>query len=327
MFMAQQKPMKIGFLAFDGMQALDLFGPLEVFQSANDQLGNDRCYELYVLTRDGGSVTTSSGVQVTAHYALSDCPKLHTLVIAGGSGARRADFPGETLNWIKHNAASIRRVCSVCTGLFILARTGLMEGCRTTTHWQHIDEARRAFPDLTVDAEALFLRNDKYATSAGVTAGIDLALSLIEEDLGPTIASRVARHLVVFVKRPGDQRQYSSMLREQTRASDTLADLIAWIPGHLTEPLGAEVLAERVNLSERQFRRRFLQTTGQTPVKYIEQLRIETACEWLLNQSGSIEQIAQSVGYVSADSFRRAFIRLRGISPSEYRARFSGGGR
>lgn len=317
--------MKIGFLAFDGMQALDLFGPLEVFQSANDQLGNGRCYALYVLSRDGGQVTTSSGVQVNAHYALSDCPKLHTLVIAGGRGARQADFPGDTLAWIRQQANDLERLCSVCTGLFVLARTGLIDECATTTHWQHVDEARAAFPNLRIEPDALFLRQGKFATSAGVTAGIDLALSLVEEDFGPSIAARVARHLVVFVQRPGDQRQFSSLLREQTHTRDAFADLIPWISEHLAQPLSARGLAERVNLSERQFRRRFQALTGQTPVKYVEQLRIETACERLVHDSTSMDQIARSVGYDNEDSFRRAFLRLRGVSPSEFRARFSGG--
>ena len=325
--MTRQKSKKIGFLTFDDMQALDLFGPLEVFEAANGQLESASCYQLIVLSRDGQSVTTSSGVTVGAHYALKNCPPLHSLIIAGGQGARRKNFSGQTLEWIRQQAKDLERICSVCTGLFVLARTGLVDGCSTTTHWQHVDEACNRFPELQIEPDALFIRQGKFATSAGVTAGIDLALSLVEEDFGPSLAAKVAQHLVVFVRRPGDQRQFSSPLREQMRTSDAFADLIAWISEHLAEPLSASILAEQVNLSERQFRRRFQALTGQTPIKYVEQLRIETACERLLEDSTSIEQIAQSVGYDSALSFRRAFVRLRGVSPSEFRARFSGGQR
>lgn len=322
--MTRRKVKKIGFLAFDDMQALDLFGPLEAFQEANEHHGAEQLYDTLVITRSGRPVVSSSGVKISAHSSTKDCPRLHTLIIVGGAGARQPHFSADTLCWIKEEAPKLARLGSICTGLFVLAQTGILKGLRVSTHWHHVDEARDAFPDLVVDRDALYIRDGKFFTAAGVTAGIDLALALIAEDQGPSFASEIARHLVVFFKRPGDQRQYSSMLRDQTVSNDEFADLIAWIPDNLSADLSSFSLAERVNLGERQFRRRFSQLFGETPTKRIERIRVEYASNLLVTGNPSIDRVAQLSGFQSADTFRRVFERRLGVTPSEYRYRFSG---
>lgn len=321
--MGKRYAKKIGFLAFDDMQGLDLLGPLEAFEEANQQIGGQhRLYETLIITRDGKPVVSSTGVTVGAHKSIRNCPPLHTLVIAGGAGARIEKFPFDVLYWIENETPRLKRIGSICTGLFVLARTGLLDGRRVTTHWHHVEEARAKFPNIDVVSDALFLRQGKFFTAAGVTAGIDLALSLIEEDHGPSAASEVARHLVVFFKRPGDQRQYSSVLQHQTEAADEFANLVAWIADNLSADLSSYALAERVGLGERQFRRRFAKVFGETPTKRIERIRIESACNWLITERSTVERIAEVVGYQSSDTFRRVFERLCGVTPSEYRSRF-----
>ncbi len=322
--MAIKQVKKIGYLAFDGVQALDLFGPLESFQEANEILERDPApYENVIISKDGQPVRTSSGVMINAHISIADCKSLHTLIIPGGEGARLEEFPQETINWITQLAPRLNRFGSVCTGLFILAKTGLLDRSQVTTHWKHIQEAQIQFPKLDVKPDALFLRSGRTFTAAGVTAGIDLTLALIEEDFGHVAASEVARHLVVFLKRPGDQRQFSSALMHQSTSRDEFSELIAWITDNLKDDLSSFALAERVGLSERQFRRKFAQIYTKTPVKFIEQIRIQVAISWLTNERISIEAIAADTGFASADSFRRAFERQMGITPSTYRDRFS----
>lgn len=316
---------RIGFLAFDGFQGLDLIGPLEAFEEVNQRPESTcRPYQTLVISQNGEPVVADTGFTLCAHTSVEECPSLHTLIIAGGAGARRENFSAEAIQWIVRSAPTLTRLGSICTGLFILAQTGLLDGLRVTTHWKHIVEARNRFPTLKVEDDALFRRQGKLFTAAGVSAGIDLALALIEEDHGPSVAADVARHLVVFLKRPGDQRQYSSVLRHQRESGDEFANLVAWIADNLSADLSSEVLAERTGLSERQFRRRFAKIFGETPTQRIERIRIETASGWLGSDTASVEKIAADLGYRSADSFRRAFERHLGVSPTEYRSRFGG---
>ena len=323
--MARQTVHRVGYLVFDGIQALDLFGPLESFQEANESLEGKRLrYQNVIVSEDGHSVISSSGVEICAQKSIRECPPLDTLIIPGGAGARNENFSPDVIRWIERKSTHAKRIGSVCTGLFIFAQTGLLDGCRVTTHWRHVHEAQKCFPALQLVEDALFLRDGKVFTAAGVTAGIDMALALIEEDFGPTAASEVARRLVVFVKRPGDQRQYSSALQHQAAASNEFADLSVWIKEHIANDLSSEVLASRVGLSERQFRRRFTQTFGETPTRHVERMRIEAACNWLINEPLSIERISREAGFSSADVFRRTFERIRGVTPSDYRNRFKG---
>lgn len=316
---------RTGFLAYDGMQALDLFGPLEAFQETNEILDCPvPLYENLVVTQDGGPVTSSSGVVISAHASLRDCPPLHTLVIPGGEGARKPDFPQAVLDWIVATEPATQRIGSVCTGLFILARTGLIDSMKATTHWHHAKEAQQAFPGLRVSPDALYIREGKFFTAAGVTAGIDMTLALIEEDAGTHAASRVARHLVVYLKRPGGQHQYSSALRDQEASAPDFSDLTVWMEDHLDNDLSAGVLADRACLSERQFRRKFTRIMGETPARYVERLRIERASRMLLDSKLPVGKIASAVGFYHTDSFIRAFRRRRELTPSAYRKRFAG---
>ncbi|MEM6819421.1 MAG: helix-turn-helix domain-containing protein [Pseudomonadota bacterium] len=321
--MSSRQQKRIGFLAFEDVQALDLFGPIDAFHEANDlDVGKTAPYEIVVITFDGKSVAMSNGTRIEPQASITDCPPLHTLIIPGGQGSRAPDFPEENIHWIRQQARYLRRYGSICTGLYILARTGLADGYRVATHWHHAQDVQEKYPKLSVDPEALFIRAGKLFTAAGVSSGIDLALALIEDDLGPKVASDVARHLVVYLKRPGDQRQFSSVLQRQTTTRQEFAELIAWIADNLSSDLSSFLLAERVGLSERQFRRRFAQLCDETPTQHIERMRIEAATQALLASQTPIERIAREVGYSNADTFRRAFERLLGIAPSVYRERF-----
>jgi transcriptional regulator GlxA family with amidase domain len=223
---------------------------------------------------------------------------------------------------VKRHAHQIRRIASVCTGIYGLAPTGLLDGRRVTTHWRFADDVIARFPALKLDRNALFIRDGAFYTSAGITAGIDLAMALIEEDHGVQIALSVARELVVYLKRPGGQEQYSEPLQFQVQSSDRLADLIPWIRSHLRQDLSVEILAARANLCVRHFSRRFRKVFGLPPAEFVQNVRLDEARQRLSSRNNSVRMIADSVGFTSADSFRRAFERRFGISPTAYRGRF-----
>ncbi len=317
---------RIGFLIFDDIQALDLFGPQEVFAEAN-MVGADLSfsYETILVSHDGKPVCTQSGIEISAQCSLEDCPPLHTLIIPGGIGSRPHRISQEVITWVKEQAATAVRVGSVCTGLFILARTGLLNGLRATTHWHNADEAREAFPELTIEEDAIFIREGAIITAAGVTAGIDMALSLIEEDMGAQIAVEVAKELIVYLRRTGGQKQFSSFLAHQANVDSRFSDLIVWMADNLCGDLSTEALAERVNLSERHFRRVFLEEHGQTPAALVEHLRIDVAKDWLTHGGRTIAQIAHDTGFQSPDVFTRSFERLVGVTPSIFRRQFAAG--
>ena len=318
------KKLRVGFLVYDGLQALDLFGPQEAFAAANRYCGaGDRRYETLVIGETSSPITTESGISIGVHTDLQNCPRLHTLIIPGGAGSRRENISDNVIEWVRKQTGQTKRVGSVCTGLFILARTGALDGRLVTTHWQHIEEARAEFPKLKLQSDALYIRDSKIITSAGVTAGIDMALSLIEEDLSVNIASMVARELVVFLKRPGGQDQFSSLLKLQEKTHNRFGDLVVWIANNLQEDLCVEQLAARIFLGERQFRRIFNQTFGEPPGRAVERIRIDVAQVLLTSKSMSVEQISVDTGFRSADAFRRAFYRRTGVNPTDYRQRFN----
>lgn len=322
--MTNNRKLKIGFLVYDGLQALDLFGPQEAFAAANQFCGaGDLKYETLVIGETSRPITTESGISIGVHTDIQNCPRLHTLIIPGGAGSRRENISENVVEWVEQQAVQVKRIGSVCTGLFILARTGVLDGCLATTHWHHIDEARTEFSDLKLKSDALYIRDGKIITSAGVTAGIDMALALIEEDMSVNIASMVARELVVFLKRPGGQDQFSSFLKLQSKTQNRFGDLVAWIANNLKEDLCIERLASRVFLSERQFRRIFSQTFDESPARAVERIRIDVAQGLLTSKSLTIEQIAVETGFRSADAFRRAFYRRTGVNPADYRQRFN----
>ncbi len=314
---------RIGFVAFEGMTTLDLVGPLDVFQAANDRIEVGRAYELLVLSVGGRSVTTSSGLHIKSHRPLERAPRLDTVIVPGGSGLRDPDICVPIASWLKSRASTTRRIASTCTGIYALAETGLLDGRRATTHWRFAADVADRFPRTVIDADAIYLRDGRFYTSAGITAGIDQALALVEEDLGGAVALGVARDLVVYLKRSGGQMQFSEPLQFQTRASDRFSDLAAWMVRNLRRDLSVEVLAARTNLGARHFSRRFKATFGRPPAEYVETLRLDEARKRLPAANNTVESVAYSVGFASADAFRRAFGRKFGVAPGLYKKRFA----
>jgi transcriptional regulator GlxA family with amidase domain len=324
---------RIGILGFDGIQALDAFGPADAFSSdvfLSRQLNGETQehwppYEVVIVGLDGRRFRTSGGIVVNAHRTIDDRVRLDTLLVPGGVGLRRPEVAEKAGAWIAREAARIGRIASVCTGIYALAPTGLLDGRRVTTHWTAVRDIERRYPKLVMDADALFIRDGKFYTSAGITAGIDLTLSLIEEDEGPSAALAVARELVVYLKRPGGQSQFSEPLEFQIASTDRFKDLAAWIHTHLRSDLSVEALAARVFLSPRQFARAFKREFGATPAAFVEAARLSSAGRRLA-QAGvrvSVDAIGRSVGYASEDVFRRAFDRVFAVTPGAYRDRFA----
>jgi transcriptional regulator GlxA family with amidase domain len=325
-------PRRIGLIGFDGLVALDLTGPAEAFANAfssdkDKRPGTEpeRLYDIIVIGLTAKPFVAESGIVFKPNATLQNAPVLDTLIIPGGPGLRRGNAARIVSDWIKKNAKSIRRIASVCTGIYGLAPTGLLDGRRVTTHWAHAQDVAQKFPKLKLDANALYLKDGCFYTSAGITAGIDLALAMIEEDNGPSVALAVARELVVYMKRPGGQEQYSEPLQFQVESSSRFADLAAWIPSHLRKDLSVEALAEKASVCSRHFNRQFKVAFGTTPAAFVEALRLDEARRRLSLTKQSVEATAESVGFRSADSFRRAFERRFGIAPRNYRSRFEAG--
>ncbi len=317
------KPIRIGLLGFDGVTPLDLVGPADVFATAMPEGAEQAPYELVVIGLTAKPFTSDSGLVFKPARTLETAPLLDTLVVPGGAGLRRPQTNATVSAWIRARAGRIRRIVSVCTGIYGLAPTGLLDGRRVTTHWKFAADVARRFPRLRVEPDALFVKDGPFYTSAGVTSGIDLSLALVEEDLGPQLALAVARMLVVYLKRDGGQEQYSEPLRFQTRSDDRFSELAAWMAGHLHEDLSVEVLAGRACVCGRHFSRRFKHVFGTTPAAFVEDLRLNEARRLLSTGTSPVEGVAETVGFRSSDSFRRAFERRFGITPTGYRARFS----
>ncbi len=316
---------RVGFLGYEGVMALDLAGPIDAFTSATlDGIDGkpESCYDVFIVGLNKKPFASESGIVFTPHATIHDVRKLDTLIIPGGKGLRAPAVQRKAAAWIASRAKGIRRVASVCTGIYALAATGLLDDRRVTTHWRFARDVASRFPRLNVDPDAIYLKDGPYYTCAGVTSGIDLSLALIEEDFGPRVALAVARELVVYLKRPGGQEQFSEPLQFQTASSDRLADLAAWIEGHLRDDLSVPVLAERACLSTRHFNRRFKDAFGRTPASFVEIVRLGQARERLTIPAQSIENVARSVGFASPDAFRRAFERRFGIKPTTYRKLF-----
>jgi transcriptional regulator GlxA family with amidase domain len=312
---------RVGFLGFEQAMALDLIGPSEAFAAASAS-GAEPGYEILILGATGRTFRTESGVLMKPHLPLNRAPALDTLFIPGGAGLREEKLNAQVCAWIKRRAPAIRRIAAVCTGIYGLAPTGLLDGRRVTTHWRFAQDVAERFPALKLDPNAIYLKDGPFYTSAGVTAGIDLALALIEEDHGPRLALSIARELVVYLRRSGGQEQYSEPLQFQTAASDGFGELAAWMMGHLDRDLSVEALAQRAHLSPRQFTRRFKSAFACTPAAFVESMRLDEARRRLSMKSSSVGAVAESVGFTSADAFRRAFQRRFAIAPSNYRERF-----
>jgi transcriptional regulator GlxA family with amidase domain len=320
---APSQPKTIGLLAYDDMQALDLTGPLDVFGAANALASGMPPYGLHVIGVHAGTVRAENGLAILPACSIEDAPPLDTLLIPGGIGSRLGNVDLQLLAWLRRQAETARRVVSVCTGAYMLAATGLLDGRRVATHWHYAEDLARRFPAIHVEPERLFLRDGRFATSGGLTAGIDLALALVEEDLGAATSLAVARYLVMYVTRPGNQTQFSAPLAAQAQATGRLGTLVDWLLAHLKDEITSERMAEQVSMSPRHFRRVFADTFGTSPARFVGHLRLEQACMRLTRDRTSIDRIASSVGFHSADVFRRAFRARYDATPGEYRERFA----
>lgn len=316
--------MSIGFLAYDGVNAFDLVGPMEVFASVHAASGEASPYRIETIGHSLAPVRARSGLVITPSCTMAAAPPLHTIVVPGGPGLRDPVILAQMVRWLAANAASFSRVVSVCTGLFVLAEAGLADGRQVTTHWRFGPEIRRRFPAVRVDEDRIFVKDGPLYTSGGISAGIDLALELVEEDLGHAAALATAREMVVYLKRPGDQRQYSAPLQLQSRGGDRFAALANWMAGALQDNLSNEVLAARMCLTPRHFGRQFKAVFDCTPAAFVERLRVDQAAELLLASDAPVDGLSATVGYASSDTFRRAFERRFGVAPSDYRNRFRG---
>lgn len=320
---------RIVLVGFNGLQALDLVGPLEVFAKARERAPDVGAapfrYEILVASAGGGLVDTTSGLQLASAVSLSDLPDdLDTIMVVGGAvDMLDGSDEGVTLvEWLRARAPSARRVASVCTGAFLLAAAGLLEGRRATTHWASCAILQRMCPTTTVVADAIYVADGNVYTSAGITAGIDLALALVEQDLGAAVALAVARDIVLYLRRPGGQSQFSASLAAQAQASDRFRELLAWIAENPTENLGVLELADRAAMSERNFGRLFKAQTGMTPATYVELVRLDRAKMLLETTKWPLARVADRSGLGTVATLIRAFNRRLGVTPEAYRARF-----
>jgi len=311
-------------VTFDSGQILDVTGPLEVFSHASRFLPAVR-YRTQVVTLQGGPVTASCGLELTSTAISEVTAPVDTLMVAGGAGVDAAVANTELLDHIRRLAIDARRVTSVCSGAFLLAAAGLLNGRRATTHWADCGNLDTAYADVTVDPDAIYVNDGNVWTSAGVTAGIDLTLALVADDHGHQAAATVARQLVVYLQRSGGQAQFSALLAGQEADTEPVRDLLAWLRDHLSDDLSLAALARQINLSERQFTRVFKAEVGATAADHVEAVRLESACRLLESTNRTIEQIARTCGFGTPETMNRAFRRRLNTTPGEHRHHFRGG--
>jgi transcriptional regulator GlxA family with amidase domain len=316
---------RVEILAFPCVQLLDVAGPLQVFATANElaqEAGEPLPYVPHVVAPQAGPVVTSAGLPLVAEALPSGRQGPDTLLIAGGFGVHDLAADPRVLRWIVHRAEQARRIASVCTGAYALAAAGLLDGRRVTTHWRHCAELARRYPSLHVETDPIFLRDGDVWTSAGVTAGIDLALAFVEADCGRAASLAVARRLVVFARRPGGQAQFSAGLA--LAAEPDFDALNTWMAENLQQDLSVPRLADRAGMSERSFARRYHAATGVTPSRAVERLRVEAARDALGTTRRSIKDVARRCGFGSEETMRRSFLRILAVAPRDYRLRFPG---
>jgi transcriptional regulator GlxA family with amidase domain len=327
--MVVQRVRRIAMVGFPEAQMLDICGPLEVFSRASRVLSDEGrkgpdVYTVELLARHAGLVRTSSGIELVASRSFESVRNgLDTLLVAGGRGVHAALSDRALINWLRRIAPRVRRLASVCTGTFLLAEAGLLDGKRVTTHWASCDKLAAQYPRLTVDPDPIFIRQGRLYTAAGVTSGMDLALALVAEDHGTAVSRAVARELVLFLQRPGGQSQFSTQLQIQSSDSESLAELQAWMADHLGEDLSVDALARRVAMSPRNFARVFAKRVGTTPARFVQRMRVEAARRRLEESEEGVKEIAAECGFGTAESMRRAFLRAIRVPPSAYRSRFS----
>jgi transcriptional regulator GlxA family with amidase domain len=326
--MPSTNPIRVVLVAYEGVSLLDLSGPLEALRVASthpNHLGTRLIYECSVHSVHGGLVMTADGVGIaTEPVSALDGHAIDTLIVPGACTVEEVRRDRELISWVHHRALDCRRVCSVCVGAFLLAEAGLLSGRRVVTHWMHCGLLASSYPDITVEPDAIYIRDGALWSSAGVTTGIDLTLALIEQDCGRTVAMHVARVLVVYLRRMGGQSQYSALLAAQVEsANDAFTELERWVAENLTADLRVERLAERVGMSPRNFARRYTETRKRTPARAVEAVRVDAARRALEETNDRIEDIAWRCGFSDEEHMRGAFVRHVGIAPRAYRARFA----
>ncbi len=322
--MARHPMRRVVLLGYDKAQLLDITGPAAVFAGANELSLATGGYALTLVSPGGGIVKTSSGISLATEPLSAARGPIDTVMVSGGPGMRAALRDRALLARLRAWSKRARRTCSVCSGAFLLAEAGLLDGKRAATHWRVCRELQTSYPEVRVEPDPIFVRDGAVWTSAGVTAGIDLALALVEDDLGHEAAMRVARGLVVFLKRPGGQSQFSAPLSAQAASDDGLAELHGWMAEHLGADLRVERLAARAGMSPRTFARVYAAKVGTTPAKTVERLRVEAARRALEDGGAApLKLVAHRCGFGDEERMRRAFVRRLGVSPSEYRERFS----
>lgn len=323
---ASTKTRRIVFLAFADVVLLDLIGPWEVFVLANAlSRRTTPPYELELVSGDDTEMVLScGGISLASHRAAKSCRgAIDTLIVPANGLSGKGEPSSRCLHVLRRLAGNARRVVSICGGAMLLAAAGLLDGKKATTHWLVTAELAKRFPKVIVQPDSIFVKDGAVYTSAGVTAGIDLAIALVEEDLGRATALTCAQHLVMFMRRPGGQSQFSATLESQRTERNAINELITWATDHPESDLSVEAMAERAPMSLRNFSRVFRREVGQTPAAFVEKMRVETARRLLEETDHSLEEIANHCGFGSADSMRRSFNRVVNVSPSDYRSRFS----
>jgi len=315
-------PRRVVVVVYPEIQSLDVSGPVEVFSMSNREHDGDG-YRIELVAATSEPVQSSSGLTFHVDGAIGDVRGvIDTLVVAGGDGVAAAIFDDRLVDGVRRLAAKSRRVTSVCSGAFLLAEAGMLDGRRATTHWSACDALAKRYPRVDVDPDPIFVRDGNVATSAGVTAGMDLALALVEDDHGRDVALAVARRLVLFLRRPGTQSQFSAQLSGQLAERDPLRDAQRLVADHPEGDLSVAALARHVGMSERNFARCFRDEVGMTPARYVEQARVETARRLLEETDDGVSAVARRAGFGTAETMRRTFLRNVRISPNDYRRRF-----
>ncbi|OHV78700.1 GlxA family transcriptional regulator [Rhizobium sp. LCM 4573] len=323
--MQTSKPRMIIVLAVPGVQLLDVSGPLDVFAEANRAAGK-HVYEMRVAALEPGPIRSSSGIRLMPDLIAdgSDQSQIDTLLVAGSPHAPGLKLPERAIAWLEEKASQSKRYGSVCSGAFFLAAAGLLKGRTVTTHWAVAQELASRFPDVRVEGDAIHIKDGPVRTSAGVTAGLDLALSLVEEDLGPEVARDVASQLVMFFKRPGGQMQFSRKAEAAPTGRAALQELQRWVASNPELDHTVRSMAERLGLSPRHFARMFRKEVGTTPATWVEDARVSAARRYLENGEMAPKKVAALCGFGDVDTFRRAFVRTVGVTPADYRRRFAG---
>jgi transcriptional regulator GlxA family with amidase domain len=327
---ARRSPRNVVVLLFDRVQSLDVSGPVEVLTALERVPASSksprRRYDVCTLSIDGAAVRTSSGLTIAADGSLDDAPdSIDTLIVPGGAGARAASGDPLLLDWVADASARARRTVSVCTGAFVLAAAGLLDGRRATTHWSAAAALARLHPRVDVDPDPIFVRDGDVWTSAGVTAGMDLALALVEDDHDRDLALTIARHLVLFLRRPGGQSQFSATLAAREPAREPLREAQRAVFDDVAGDHSVDAMAVRAHMSPRHFARAFRAEAGVTPARYVERVRLDAARRALEDTAEPIATIADACGFGTAETMRRAFLRALAVAPAEYRRRFTPG--